>query len=262
MCRSFVSHIALYELLIILLCIAFLPLYQAIAEEPPAGVFSPRPGEFLAANNPHVFDRAFANGFTIEIWFYLAGEADTPENWVLFGKKGSYWAELRSAGQGWEVEVDVYHQEEDGSSHLNGGFDSKRLNQWVHIALQNQGENSSVFFYGDERFGGGSEPNLGKLVRTENPLIIGWRRSPGNSSQAMWIDQVRVSRTLRYPGEPSRPLLVDRDTLAVWNFDEGLAARRYAEATGKIHTLNRYSPLAVDRKGKLTMVWGEIKKNE
>ena len=46
------------------------------------------------------------------------------------------------------------------------------------------------------------------------------------------------------------------------SFDEGLGARRYAEASGKGYTLNRHSPLAVDRKGKLTTVWGEIKKNE
>ena len=119
-----------------------------------------------------------------------------------------------------------------------------------------------MFFDGDERFGGGAEPNLGQLVRTGNPLIIGWRQRPDNSAQEMWIDQVRVSRTLRYPGKPSRPLLVDKDTLALWNFDEGLGARRYAEASGKRYTLNRHSPLAVDRKGKLTTVWGEMKKSE
>ena len=258
----FVSRIALCGLAIVSFGIAFLPFHQAIAQKPPTGVFSPRPGEFLSADSSHVFDRAFANGFTIEIWFSIAGKADTLENWVLFGKKGSYWAQLRSTGQEWEVEVDVYHQEKDGDSHLNGSFDSKRLNQWLHIALQNQGEESSVFFHGNERFGSGAEPNLGKLVRTGNPLIIGWRKSPGNSSQAMWIDQVRVSRTLRYPGEPSRPLLVDKETLALWNFDEGLAARRYAEASGKRYTLHRHSPLTVDRKGKLTTVWGEIKKSK
>lgn len=259
---NFFSRIAVYRLPIVLLGIAFLPFYQAIAQKPPAGVFSPRPGEFLSADNPHVFDRNYANGFTIEIWFFLAGEADVQEDWVLFSKKGSYWAEIRSRGPSWGAQIDVYHKAPDGSSHLRGGFESKRLNQWLHIALQNQGEESAVFLDGDERLSSGAEPNLGQLVRTGNPLIIGWRQRPDNSSQEMWIDQVRVSRALRYPGKPSRPLPVDKDTLALWNFDEGLGARRYAEASGKRYTLNRHSPLAVDRKGKLTTVWGEIKKSE
>ena len=265
MCRSSVLRIALYGLPIVLLGMTFLPVYQAIAEEPPAGVFSPRPGEFLSADNSQVFDRVFADGLTIEIWFFLAGEAEVVEDWVLFGKKGSYWAEIRSTGQWWEVEIDVYRQWKNGSGKSHGGFDSKRLNQWLRmesIALQIQGAVSRVFFNGKLRFGAGSKNNLGKLVRTGNPLSIGWRRKPGNSSQKMWIDQVRVSRTLRYPGEPSRPLLVDKETLALWNFDEGLGARRYAEASGKRYTLNRHSPLAVDRKGKLTTVWGEIKKSK
>ena len=64
---SFVSRIALSGLAIVSLGIAFLPVYQAIAEEPPAGVFSPRPGEFLSADSPHVFDRVLADGLTIEM---------------------------------------------------------------------------------------------------------------------------------------------------------------------------------------------------
>ena len=96
MCISIVSRIAVYGLLIVLVGIAFLPFHEAVAVEPPAGVFSPRPGEFLSADNPHVFDRNFADGLTIEIWFFLAGEADVPEDWVLFGKKGSYWLKLEA----------------------------------------------------------------------------------------------------------------------------------------------------------------------
>ena len=261
MCISFISRIVVYGLPIVLLGIVCLP-FQGIAEEPPAGVFSPRPGEFLSAGNPQVFDRNYPNGFTIEIWFLLAGEADVQEDWVLFSKKGSYWAEIRSVGPSWEAQIDVYHKSPDGSSHARGSFKSKRLNQWFHIALQNLGEESAVFLDGHERLSNGAEPNLGQLVRTGNPLIIGWRQRPDNSAQEMWIDQVRVSRTLRYPGKPSRPLLVDKDTLALWNFDEGLGARRYAETSGKRYTLNRHSPLAVDRKGKLTTVWGKIKKSE
>ena len=115
-----------------------------------------------------------------------------------------------------------------------------------------------MFFYGDLRGGARSGNDSWKLVRSGSPLIIGWRKGPDGSSQKIWIDQVRVSRTLRYPGEPSRPLLTDKETLALWNFDEGLGARRY----GKKYTLNRHSPLAVDKKGKLTTVWGEIKKGE
>ena len=161
-----------------------------------------------------------------------------------------------------EAKIDVYRKGPDGSAHLRGDFESNRLNEWLHIALQNQGGEAWVFFLGLERFGGGTEDNLWKLVRSESPLIIGWRQRPDNSAQEIWIDQVRVSRTLRYPGKPSRPLPVDKDTLALWNFDEGPGARRYAEASGKRYTLNRHSPLAVDRKGKLTTVWGEIKKSE
>ena len=261
MCSSSVSHIALYRSLIVLFSVTFLLSHQAIAQEPPAGVFSPRPGEFLSADHPQVFDRVPKAGLTIEIWFFLSGEAEIPENWVLFGKKGSYWAEIRSIGQWWEVHVDVYRQWKNGRGHSHGGFDSKRLNQWLHVTLQIQGNVSRVFFRGTPTFGAGSKNNPGKLVHSESPLIIGWRRRPNRSSQEMWIDQVRISRILRYPGKPPRPLPIDKETFALWNFDEGPGARRYAEASGKKYTLNRHSPLTVDKKGKLTTVWGKIKKN-
>ena len=262
MCISIVSRIAVYGLLIVLAGIAFLPFHEAVAVEPPAGVFSPRPGEFLSADNPQVFDRVPEDGLTIEIWFFLAGEADIREDWVLFGKKGSYRAEITRVGSSWEIQTIIHTQGRNGRGNSHGGFDSTGVNQWIHMALQIRGNASEVFFYGNLTGGARSGNNSWKLGRSGDPLIIGWRKEPDRSSQEIWIDQVRVSRTLRYPGKPSRPLPVDKDTLALWNFDEGLGARRYAEASGKRYTLNRHSPLAVDRRGKLTTVWGEIKKSE
>lgn len=269
MCRSFVSRIALYELLIVLLCLAFLPFSQAIAQKPPAGVFIPRPGEYLVTEgNPQVFDLVLADGITIEIWFFLAGEADVPEDWVLFGKDGSYWTELKSTGDSWEVKVDVYTQFKNAIGHVRGAFESEELNRWLHVALQIRGGTSWGSYHGNLMFLTAAR-NVWKLARSQSPLIIGWRKNPDKSSQEMWIDQVRISKITRYTRStrfrgdpPSRPLPVDEHTFVLWNFDEGPGARRYAEATGKIYTLNRRTPLAVDGKGNLTTVWGEMKKSE
>ena len=124
MCSSSVSHIALYRSLIVLFSVTFLLSHQAIAQEPPAGVFSPRPGEFLSADYPQVFDRVPKAGLTIEIWFFLSGEAEVPEDWMLFGKKASYRAEIRSTGQSWLVQTVVHTQGKNGRGNSHGGFDS------------------------------------------------------------------------------------------------------------------------------------------
>ena len=267
MCRSFVSRVA-FRLSIVLLGVAFLLCHETIAQKPPAGVFSPRPGEYLSADYPQVFDIVRPEGLTIEIWFFLAGEADVPEDWVLFGKEGSYWTQLKSTGESWEVKVDVYRQFENAIGHSRGDFESKDLNQWLHVALQIQGGASWVSFHGKLMFFTAAR-NIWKLAPSESSLIIGWRRRLDKSAQEMWIDQVRISRMTRYsrwirwPSDPPlRPLPVDEHTFVLWNFDEGPGARRYADATGKRYALNRHTPLAVDGKGKLTTVWGAIKKSD
>jgi hypothetical protein len=268
MYRNLISRIAPHVLLVMLLVVAFLPFYQAIAQEPPAGVFIPRPGEFVSAEYSRIFDVVPKDGLTIEVWFLIKAVPGASERWVLFGKSGSYWAEIEGNAEGWKIWVDVHSQSPNGGRGDSHGYIdlSKRLNQWLHVALQFidrakvQDCFSIAFLQGRPQFGAGHKDNPDKLVCSESPLVIGWRRSQDNSPQELWIDQVRISRTLRYPGKsPPRPLPVDKDTLALWNFDEGPWARRYADASGNRYMLFRNGIRAINGKEKLTTTWGKIK---
>ncbi|MFQ6042706.1 MAG: hypothetical protein ACE5PV_17755 [Candidatus Poribacteria bacterium] len=267
MYRNLVSHIALQGLPVMLLVMAFLPFHQAVAQEPLEGVFIPRPGEFVSAEYPRVFDVVRKGGLTIEVWFLIKAVPGASGRWVLFGKSGNYWAEIEGNAEGWKVWVNVYCQSPNGNRGMSRGyFDSKKLNQWIHVALQFideakvQKSFSAVFLQGRPKFGAGHKDSQCKLIRSESPLLIGWRRSRDNSPQELWIDQVRISRTLRYPSKLlPRPLPVDKDTLALWNFDEGPWANRYRDASGNRYTLFRNGIRAINGKEKLTTTWGKIK---
>ncbi len=146
------------------------------------------------------------------------------------------------------------------------------LKRWVHIAYQIavKGNNTQQISYYDGGWGGGSFGSA--MGRTDEPLLIGGAKRIGHyweheyGSMKGYIDDVRVSKGFRYSRErgskirPKRRLRSDERTIALWRFEEGPGATRYADSSGNGYTLRAGGSLAVDSRGKLATMWGRMKR--
>ena len=85
-----------FHLIIAFTMLLLLPIQQVFSKEPPDGVLVLKPGGYVFADYPGVFDAYTDKGITIEGWFYLT---DTPLNyedrWILIEKPGSYAINIR-----------------------------------------------------------------------------------------------------------------------------------------------------------------------
>jgi len=83
-----------------------------------------------------------------------------------------------------------------------------------------------------------------------------------------YIDEFRISKGLRYAEDgsirPKRRFQADASTIALWHFDEGRFAPRYADSSGNGYTLVAGGSLAgrvVDPRGKLAITWDSLKRH-
>ena len=280
----------------ILISIVWLILTQqayAIPETVPRDVLTLRPDGYVYADYPGVFDDAEGEGITIEAWIYLTerpkdGDSHDPERrWLIFAKPFSYFAAIVGRDLGCDVgrrdpEGTVYIHFGVQRRHENGlssGISSRiilphdfELKRWVHIAYQIavKGNNTQLISYYDGRWGGGSFGSA--MGRTDEPLLIGGPKRIGQywgteyGFMKGYIDDVRVSKGFRYSRElgnrirPKRRLRADERTIALWRFEEGAGATRYADSSGNGYTLRAGGSLAVEARDKLAITWGSLKR--
>ena len=254
-----------------------------------------KPGGYAFVEDHDDFDANLGNEFTYEMWMYLKRPPRFRETWVLLHKEGSY---LLTLG-GWNVglfgdispldkdqiaNISYYYIEKNGVARLGVNYTQEvlPLNQWHHLALvvsKHRGPNRvdcSYFLNGKRSSGGGFNGRL--LGNTDSPLYIsGTDISPLGYKEIRWdrftgglIDEVRISNTVRYPiargfvfQPPHGQFLPDDNTLALWHFD-GRRARWLKDASGNGHTLTDVdlAYFHVKSRGKLSTLWGKIKKRE
>ncbi|HIE26726.1 TPA: hypothetical protein EYP66_05530 [Candidatus Poribacteria bacterium] len=272
--KNFVVRIGLQELLIGLILGWFLLAQQASALRPPAGVLVLRPGGYAFADYPDAFDAFNKEGITIELWFYLTDiPSEWSERWFLIGKPGNYFIDIHGKNPFLPLindpEGTIYVEYEvcsgcgGGSSTFQMPPGDSLLNRWVHVAYQIKGAGpvQNAEFFDGGILGTGETSSSCRFSLSVNPLFIGGK--PGYNSLKGWIDEVRISRGWRYPVNkpinPPRRFQKDRNTLAIWHFDEGAWAPRYADASGNGYTLFASGTLPVNQEGKLTTMWGRLK---
>lgn len=228
-------------------------------------------------------------GITVEGWFYLD---EYPAEGTLFAplimKPASYAIVLtdrpklgiaRLVDPGPYVQLKYY----DYGSHVFDGalfcdtFAGRSVlalpdktpiptAEWMHVAfeLRDEGDGAMLsYFLNGMRLGKLGESWVGE---SDAPFFIGgvpaWspcldlppRSWPGK------VDAVRVSRGVRYDTDvfvPERELRVDKDTIALWNFD-GPAAT-YEDQAGNGHTLSPTGSLSVSARGKLATAWAVLR---
>lgn len=263
---------------IILPIIFVLPIQQSFAQIPPDSVFIPQQGDYAYADYPDVFDAFTNEGITIEIWFYLTKiPIRNDERWVLIYKPNNYYILLRGREPlGYSPDdppKTIYVDSATISNNRGGGGANHTwlpkdkdypLNQWTYVAWQIRGAESicedalivNGIGMGFGIFQGGSFSN------TSDPIFIGGR--PGYESLMGWIDEIRISKGQRYTIPvifiPKKRFEADDKTLALWHFDEGPNATRYADSSGNRYTLIRVKAFSINQKQKLPITWGKLKK--
>jgi hypothetical protein len=233
-----------------------------------------RPGGYAFADYPNAFDAFNKEGITIELWFYLTDiPAEWSERWFLIGKPGNYFIDIHGKNPFLPLindpEGTIYVEYEvcsgcgGGSTTLQVPPGDSLLNRWVHVAYQIKGAGpvQNAEFFDGGILGTGETSSSCRFSLSVKPLFIGGK--PGYNSLKGWIDEVRISRGWRYPVnkpiKPPRRFQKDRNTLAIWHFDEEAWAPRYADTSGNGYTLFASGTLPVNQEGKLTTMWGRFK---
>ena len=266
-----------------------------VPEKVPPDVLEARPGGYVYADYPDVFDAIEGDGITIEAWIYLTErprEVDFRRDgfflggWIVFAKPGSYFVTIIGGDRS------VHDQPlPKGTAHIVFGVQRPDRNdwgittriippkefplrRWVHVADQivvKRDGTHRIPFYDGENIG----ISLFEMAmgRTAAPFLIGGAtlvtlengRQWGRKYESMkgYIDEVRVSKGWRHAQgaiRPKRHFRADGRTIALWRFEEGPGAPFYADSSGNDYTLVAGDSLAVHPHGKLATTWGSLKR--
>ncbi len=156
---------------------------------------------------------------------------------------------------------------------------SFNLNQWYHIAYQSNGK-ETITIVNDfvDIFPKGTTlaHDISGFKRPKDFTLGGFGKKINRRGEYFWgpfagyIDEVRISTVARYGVNkrgftPRDKFKKDRQTLALWHFDEPSGRRIFSDASGNAYHLvgeggaRTGIPLAVKAKGKLTTTWGRLK---
>ncbi|MFO0564236.1 MAG: LamG domain-containing protein [Polyangiaceae bacterium] len=110
----------------------------------------------------------------------------------------------------------------DGSNHPVGGA-VVSAQKWHHIAATYDSASGLVQLFVDGALGASDTIPKGKASDDADPLVIGRAAYEDNFAFQGVIDEVRISKSVRYTGAftPSKtPFVVDGQTVALWHFEE------------------------------------------
>ena len=153
------------------------------------------------------------------------------------------------------------------------------LNQWYHIAYQAKGIQTIIIvndFVDILAQGTTLAHDISGFERPKDFTLGGFGKKIKFRGDYFWgpfagyIDEVRISTVARYGVNkrgftPRGTFKKDRQTLALWHFDEPGGRRIFSDASGHAHHLvgeggaRTGIPLAVESQEKLTTTWGRLK---
>jgi len=256
--------------------------------EPPIGdAITFKPGGYAYVEDNGDFD-PIEEGMTIEAWILIEEPPRDYETQVVIEKPGSYAILLRGRlphdfnflpkGATF-VEFFTWDSPRScgGSGYLLDGGKSP-VGRWMHLAFQIIGASTSIYIDGwSEGIGSTDAPT----AENDEPLFIGGigeekvkmkpLRALGDSTFRGMMDEMRISRGLRYPFRadrvrinPERRFKDDSKTIALWHFDKILWGERYPGTHGHVlkgvKTSLAIKGRPVRPRGKLATIWGEVKR--
>ncbi len=230
--------------------------------------------------------------FTVEAWVYLT----TPPDENVYAMILSQQVEMRAASddEGWrEIKKRIKWQKGDLfliiQGHITAGgkpagtpFHPVALspNQWNHIAYQAKGRQSATIVNDLAKTapqGIMLRDDLSHLKYPKDFTLGGFgKKIKIPRGDAFWgpfagyIDEVRISTVARYDVQkqgftPRNKFKKDRETVALWHFDESSGARKFSDASDNAYHLvgmggaRTSIPLAVEPHEKLTTTWAQLK---
>lgn len=153
--------------------------------------------------------------------------------------------------------------------------------QWNHIAYQAKGQQTAIIVNDVVKTMGQGITighDLSKYWRPKDFTIGGFGKKIQTpnvggfflSSFAGYIDEVRISTVARYDAHkisiPNRKFENDKETVALWHFDEKHRTMIFSDSSGNSYHLtgkngaSTNNPLAIEIQGKLTTTWGQLKR--
>ena len=285
--------------ILFLMCLFNVQHGNAQAERVPRNVLELRPGGYVYADYPGIFD-ASEDGITIELWAYFTNTPKDEEMWLIFARPGSYFLTLTGEGVGY---AGLANAEDKGTTFLGFGVeklynrglwdqtmsgnrilrDDFPVRQWVNIVCQikrvedNKAQFTLSFDDAEDlgppefvRFGTSIAMPMGT---SDFPLLIGGRKPITMENGKEWhanryrfesmegyIDEVSVSKGWRY-GEKF-PIKSKRRLKSDGNtiaLWRFMEGNPYSDSSGNRHKLRVGGSLAVESQGKLATTWGQLK---
>jgi len=249
-----------------------------------------RAGDYLWTGSTHHLDGALTGSLGIQFWVRPTDFPEAPfQHRVIVAKPGSYLVSLQRLVEfGRDVTgripvprsyivLGVYRWTEDGIDADMMWQPRVAAGEWTHFHLllraTRGGLSSQVAINGERRSNGFSSPHPDRLFnRSSSRLYVGdippdAIYGPGDEafpydllvSSPIALDELEISAGATGPVEDfDRPVTPDEPTKALWRFDEGRRVMRYADTSGKGHTL-RLASLAVEVRGKAATRWAALK---
>jgi len=196
--------------------------------------------------------------FTMEAWVYPTG---TGAYIIIVNKENSYEYALHNGVLMYAIAAPTWTW---------WGTGSVPLNEWSHVAVTYDGAETTGWINGEKAHT--AKVNSGNINPTNEPFNIGWRPFDTNYPFNGIIDEVRISKAVRYTKDfkvPNRAFTPDADTAALYHLDEGHGKKtkddsgnkNEAELIGEPEWVKSDAPFAtaVEQGGKLTTLWGKIK---
>ena len=285
----------------ILTCLLLLTLIQMSAKAfPPA---SPAGGNYLVLDGVDdyavldfkthgIFFPKGTEEFTVEAWVYPT----TPPDGNVYAMILSQQVEMRVASDNGHLEnikphIDWqtgdlilfirWHITIKGGPAMRGSVIALPPNQWHHIAFQSDGREEAIIVndFAKTRKWPKGWPLAHDLAHFEHPkdfTLGGFGKKIEihddhfRGSFAGYIDEVRISTVARYDVSkdgftPRDKFKKDKETIALWHFDEPGGRQIFSDASSNAHHLvgeggaRTGIPLAVEPHEKLTTTWGQLK---
>ena len=229
--------------------------------------------------------------FTFEAWVYPTTPPDGNTYAVILSQQVRM--EVASDNGHWEnIKKHIDWQKGDlflmisphimvgGKPAIQGFAIALSPNQWHHIAFQSKEGERAIIVNDVAKILPGRLTLAHDLAHLQHPkdFTLGGfgKKIKLPHGDHFWgpfagyIDEVRISRVARYDvGKngftPHSKFKKDRQTIALWHFDEPGGTRQFSDASGHARHLvgeggaRTGIPLAVEPQGKLTTTWGRLK---
>jgi hypothetical protein len=197
--------------------------------------------------------------FTMEAWVYPTGLGGSL---IIVNKENSYEMALNQGVLSYAVSAGNWKW---------WGQGNVESDTWSHVAVTYNGTDTVGWINGQEA--NSTNENSANISPTSEPFNIGWRPFDTHSPFMGIIDEVRISKTVRYTKDfdvPDRQFVSDDHTVALYHLDEGEGKftedssgnKNDAELIGEPKWVASTVPLAlaVSPGEKLATVWGAIRR--